>query len=180
MTRTPMMSETLAETLQPLPVPRQRRRLAALTAGAVALSVVLAQATPVRADDNDDLLAALAALAVIGVIASAADDDRNEAAQPLPLPPPPAYHPRPSHSYPVHGITLPAACAIEIETRDHREVVLYSDNCLDRLGIHRLPDRCAREVTYQGRRDWLYGQACLREAGYRFQPMPRRDYERPD
>ena len=182
-TRSPMMSETLAETWHsqiasvPQTVTRLRRRLAAVTAGALALSVVLASAMPVRADTDDDLLAALAALAVIGIVISESDDDDdkvehydNDGYRPAPYPQP----------YPTHNIRIPAACAIEVEGRDHREVVFYAESCLRKYGVRSLPNACSREVKFYGRKDWVYGEACLRNAGYRLDTNAHRDHERPD
>lgn len=185
----PMTSKTLQGLTGPAlpPVTPLRRRLAGLTAGALALSVVLASGSPVRADDTDDLLAALAALAVIGVIINEAEKDRHDApvTHPAPVHPAPSYHPPrppvlPLPPRPVHSPRIPAICAIEVERRDHRDVVVYSENCLDRYGIDRLPDRCAREIKAYGRRDWVYGEACLREAGYRFERDRLYHHERPD
>lgn len=192
MTRDQMTSETLAETLQALPVPPRRRLMAGLTAAALALSVLLAQAAPVRAGDNDDLLAALAALAAIGVIAGAADNDRGEEGRGdtrahrrdsyqfrhSPSHASPSYHDRHEAS-PRHAVTLPAICAIEIEGRD-RDRVVYTERCLDTAGVRHLPPRCARELSLPRGTEWVYAQSCLRAAGYSFQAPLRRDYERPD
>lgn len=184
MTRNPMMSETLAETLHGRmdraagSVPPLRRFLAGLTAGAVALSVVLASAMPVRADDNDDLVAALAALALLGVIISEVDKDKDD--KKVEHHDDPYRPPYPSQAYPERGTWIPAACTIEVEGRDHRQIVVYAESCLDRFGIDRLPYRCAREIKYNGRRDWVYGAACLREAGYNLQATYRLEHERPD
>lgn len=187
MPRDPMMSQTLAEPLQGrmhprargAAVPAWRRGLAGLVAGAMALSVVLASAMPVRADDNDDLVAALAALALLGVIISEGDNDggndgdkggdRGY-----------DHDDRPRHPDPAQGGWIPAACAIEIEGRDRRQIVVYAESCLDRYDIERLPRRCAREIGYQGGRDRVYGAACLRDAGFRLQPTRHRQHERPD
>lgn len=184
MTRDPMMSETLAETLHGQmtfatgPVPPLRRLLAGLTAGALALSVVLASAVPVRADDNDDLVAALAALALLGVIINEVDNDKDDDRVDHDDD---RYRPSyPSHSYPARGAWIPANCAIEVEGRDHREIVVYAESCLDRYGIDRLPHHCAREIKYKGRRDWVYGAACLRDAGFRLENTAHRTHERPD
>jgi len=179
--RNPMMSETLAETWHsqiasvPQAVTRLRRRLAVATAGALALSVVLASAMPVRADSDDDLVAALAALAVIGIIISESDDDED-------VKPVDRYDDdRPGlYPYPAHNIRIPAVCAIEVEGRDHREVVFYAESCLRKYGVYHLPNACSREVKIYGRRDWVYGEPCLRKAGYRFDSDVYRNHERPD
>lgn len=179
MTRDPRMSETLAETLHDLmrgggqAVPPRRRRLAGLTAGALALSVVLSSAAPARADDNGDLVAALAALALLGVILN----EQNNA--PAPPPPPPRHYDHPPYPYPARHDILPPVCAIEVEGRDHRSAVIYAESCLNRYDIDRLPQRCAHEVKVRGRRDWVYGQACLRDAGFRV-GNDFRSHERPD
>ena len=177
MTRNSMMSETLAETLHGLmpgktrAVPRRRRYLAGFTAGALALSVVMSSAMPVRADDNDDLLAALAALALLGVIINESNND--------PAPPPPHYDYYDPYPYPTRHNILPPVCAIEVEARDHRTVVVYAESCLDRYDLDRLPQRCAHEIKVRGRRDWVYGQVCLRHAGFR-PGNDFRSHERPD
>ena len=182
MIRDPMMSETLAEPLHGrmrnparAAVPAWRRGLAGLVAGAMALSVVLASAMPVRADDNDDLVAALAALALLGVIISEGDNDGDKGGDKSY-----DHDDRPRHRDPAQGGWIPAACAIEIEGRDRRQIVVYAESCLDRYDIDRLPQRCAREIGYKGRRDWVYGAACLRDAGFRLQPTRHRQHERPD
>jgi hypothetical protein len=185
MTRTRMMSETLAETRHGLMVPDlppRRRLLAGLTAGAVALTVVLGTVAPARADDNRDLVKALAAIAIIGVIAHEAgkdrdpepvehrrDDDRRHGGWQ-----PPRYQPQPRPR-------IPAACAIEIEGRDRRNLVVYAESCLRDHGIDRLPRGCARDIRYYGRFDRVYSERCLSEAGFRFgNYYPRGDHERPE
>ena len=181
MTRNFMLSDMLAETLHGLTpgkaraVPRRRRRLAGLTAGALALSVVVSSAMPVRANDNDDLVAALAALALLGVILNESNNDPA----PPPPPPPPRYGYVQPYPYPVRRNILPPVCAIEVEARDHRTVVVYAESCLDRYDLDRLPQRCAHEIRVRGNRDWVYGQACLRDAGFR-PGNDFRSHERPD
>jgi len=183
MTRNSMMSETLAETLHgqmgrsTKAVTPLRRRLAGLTAGALALSVVMASAMPVRASDKDDLIAALAALALLGVIISEANNKKDSKKVEHYDGHRPTY---PPHYYPPRGELIPAKCAIEVEGRDRREIVVYPENCLNHYGIDRLPHRCAREIKVRGRRDRVYGAECLRDAGYRLQSTDRNRHERPD
>ncbi len=181
MTRIPTKSPTFAETLYrravsprcaPTPL---RRKIAGLTAGALAISVVLASAVPVRAESDDDLLAALAALAVIGVIIAESNKDRDER--------PTVHEDKDWHApdpYPAPVRRIPPACAINVETRDHRDVVFYTESCLRRAGLYDLPNACAREVTSYGRRDLVYGQSCLRRAGYLIGSYAQSHGERPD
>lgn len=188
MIRTPIISETLAETQQVIStrsVPQRRRILTGLTAGAVALSIILGSVAPARADDKRDLIKALAAIAVIGVIAHEVGKDRD--AKPVEhrhdgRPADrwddrrddwrPSYPARPQ---PQQRARIPGACAIEIEGRNHRNVIVYAESCLRKNGIGRLPRSCARDVRFYGRTDRVYAQGCLRDAGYRFGHNPRRD-----
>ncbi len=176
-TRDLLISDTLAETLHV-----QTRHAAAsfpplrrwLVAGVMAVSMVMTQAAPVRADDNDELAAALAALALLGVILSQSDDDDRVDHDDRHRPP------HVAHPYPSRDVWIPARCAITVEGRDRRDTVVYAEDCLDRHDIHRLPQRCAREIRYDGKRDWVYGAACLRDAGYRLQDNDRLRHDRQD
>jgi len=158
--------------------------LAVLTAGVLAVSVMLSSTVPVRAEASDrDLVAALVALGVIGVIVSEAN--RKKSARKVvqhaphwhtPIP----QHAQPQHPQPQRGRPVPEACAIEIEDRNHRNVVVYTATCLRDYGIARLPDRCARVIRFYGREDRIYSEGCLREAGFRFGDGARSKPERPD
>lgn len=196
MTRMSMMSETLAETLHGtraqgvVPIPPRRRFMAGLTVGAVALSVVLGAAAPARAEDNRDLVKALAAIAVIGVIAAEVgkdrdaqpvdhrrDDDWRDGRRPPHYQPPRHTPPRPE---PQRGPRIPSVCAIEIEGPDRRDVVVYGERCLRDHGLDRLPGACAREVRFYGQRDRIFPETCLRESGFRTGRSQERVIERPD
>ncbi|MES2666304.1 MAG: hypothetical protein V4712_09410 [Pseudomonadota bacterium] len=136
------------------PAPVSMRRLANLvTAGAVALSLLLASALPVRAGGRDDLAKALIAAIVIGALLNSTS--KGNAA------PPPAPQPQPQ---PVQRPRLPAVCAIDLNNQGR----VFSENCLSREGFsYRLPAHCASEARIYGRPDRIYGAACLRSAGFR-------------
>ena len=131
----------------------QPRRLASiLTAGALALALVLGAAIPAKADRKDDLAKALIAALVVGVIANELDADEKKKA---PL------------VEPVKSKRVPSVCAISIDGAQ-RSVSLYSENCLRREGFdRRLPRGCANDARIFGRDDRVYSAQCLREAGFR-------------
>ncbi len=127
------------------------RRLASMiTAGAVALALVLATAIPARAEKNDLAKALIAAL-VVGAIAH----ELNDKDKPAPLP------------EPVKTRRVPAVCAISIDGAE-RSVTLFPESCLRREGFdYRLPRHCANGATIFGKRDRVYSAQCLRDAGFR-------------
>ncbi len=150
---TKLHSLTLAETgfASRNPAPKSFRRLAnVITAGAVAVSLLLASAVPVRAGGRDDLAKALIAAIVIGALLHSSN--KGHAAPPPAPPPQPVQRPR-----------LPGVCAIDINSQRR----VFSENCLRREGFaHRLPERCASEARIYGRWDRIYGSECLRAAGF--------------
>lgn len=152
-------SATLAETgfaspnvARPYAAPVSMRRMANLvTAVAVALSLLLASALPVRAGGRDDLAKALIAAIVIGALLHSTN--KGNAA------PPPAPQPQP-----VQRPRIPAVCAIAINSQRR----VFSENCLRREAFsYRLPGHCASEARIYGRPDRIYGAECLRSAGFR-------------
>lgn len=64
---------------------------------------------------------------------------------------------------------VPAVCAIDIGGR--HDVKVYSENCMKRQGVRaKLPRDCAASARIFGARDKVYGERCLRQAGF---DMPR-------
>lgn len=127
-----------------------RRFASVLTAGALALALVLGAAIPAKADKKDDLTKALIAALVVGVIAHELKDD-DKSAKPQP----------------VKNKRVPSVCAISIDGAQ-RSVSLYSENCMRREGFdYRLPRDCANRARIFGRDDRVYSAECLRDAGFR-------------
>lgn len=153
-TRT-LHSATLAETASSRRVQGGRsanRLLGGLTLLAAAAAVVLAGATPSRADrKSDDIAKIIVGALVVGAIVNQMNDDNGHN----------RHKPQP---YPVEERRPPRACAITIDGRDRRDVTLYGGNCLRDYGWRDLP-RCGREMTIYGHRDRLYSDECLRR-GY--------------
>lgn len=133
-----------------------RRMMGALTAGITALSLLLAGTVQAQADTRSDNVAkAVIAAIAIGAILNSADKGR---ARPVPAP----HHPVRSPS-----LRIPAVCAIEISGK-RRDVTVYPERCLRREGFDgRLPRQCANDARVFGRVDRVYGEDCLRDAGYR-------------
>ncbi|MGL6210077.1 MAG: hypothetical protein ACRC14_09640 [Paracoccaceae bacterium] len=171
-----------APTVQTSTVRPARRVLAAVTACAMALSVITTSVAPARADNNDDLAKALAAIAIIGIIAHQANKDRDHAPAPEPIyhphPKPPVHHPHPKPPV-YHGPRVPAACAIQIEG-NRGDRTFFAGRCLRERGFdYRLPGHCAREIRYYGQKDRIYSERCLREAGFQIGRGRDWDRERP-
>ena len=182
MTRIPMISATISDTVlikkarAGRQIPIWRRLLAGLTAGAVAVLVVLSSTLQVRADENNrDLVSAMAAIVVTGVTANRYGQARSVGHDLDDW-----YAPSPHYTKPQRGSRIPGICAIEIEGRDQTYAVVYTESCLREHGINRLPDRCAREIRFYGRKDYIYSEPCLREAGFRIGNGGRPTHERPD
>lgn len=132
-----------------------RRFASVLTAGALALALVLGAAIPAKADRKDDLAKALIAALVVGVIANELEADDKKKAPRSPL------------VEPVSTKRVPSVCAISIDGTQ-RSVSLYSENCLRREGVSgRLPRGCANDARIFGRDDRVYSTQCLRDAGFR-------------
>ena len=149
---TKLHSQTLAETgfASRVPAPKSMKRLAnMITAGAIAVSLLLASAVPVRAAGRDDLAKALIAAIVIGALLNSA---KKSHADPAPAP------------QPVQRPRLPDVCAIDLDSQRR----VFSGKCLQREGFdHNLPQRCASEARIYGRPDRIFGADCLRGAGFR-------------
>jgi hypothetical protein len=130
----------------------QPRRLAAmLTAGAMALALVLGAAVPAKADRKDDLAKALLGALVVGVIVNELNDKKKS--KPAPEP--------------VRSQRVPSVCEISIDGA-RQSVSLFSENCLRREGFdNRLPRGCANTARVFGRSDRVYSAQCLRDAGFR-------------
>lgn len=127
-----------------------RRFASVLTAGALALALVLGAAIPAKADKKDDLTKALIAALVVGAIAHELNDDD-----------------RPGKAHSVKRPRVPAACAISIDGAQ-RSVTLFSEHCMRREGFdYRLPRDCANRARIFGRDDRVYSAECLRDAGFR-------------
>lgn len=143
------------------------RRLAwAITAGAAALSLVLASALPARAGSRDDDLAKalIAALVVGAIIHETRKDDRP--APPVVVPAPDPVHKKKKRKHPP---VIPSACALEFEG-ERRSVTVYPESCLRDYGVEsRLPRYCAKEARIYGEWDRIYSEKCLREAGFKLQ-----------
>ncbi len=151
------------------PVPSPRRLAGIITGGAVALSLVLATALPAKAGGrNDDLAKALIAALVVGaIIHETRKDDK-----PAPAPAPDPVHKKKKKKK-HDSARVPAACGLQFEG-ERRDVTVYPESCLLDHGMTRhLPRHCAREARIFGEWDRIYGEKCLREAGFR---LPSRDY----
>ena len=128
-----------------------RRFATVLTAGALALALVLGAAIPAKADRKDDLAKALIAALVVGAIAHELNDKDKPAAR----------------AEPVKRPRVPSVCAISIDGAQ-RSVSLYSENCMRQEGLdQRLPRNCANGARIFGRDDRVYSADCLRDAGFR-------------
>lgn len=142
------------------------RRLGwAVTAGAAAVSLILASAIPARAGDRkEDLAKALIAALVVGAIIHETRKDDS------PTPPPVVPVPEPVHKKKrKHPPVIPNVCALEFEG-EHRSVTVYPESCLLDQGVQdRLPRHCARNARIYGSWDRIYGEKCLRDAGFKLQ-----------
>lgn len=148
-----------------------RRLTGMITAGAAALALLLATTLPVRAGGRDDDLAkALIAALVIGVIVHEARKD-DYVAPPAPAPEPVRKKKKKKHFV---APRIPAVCALEFEG-EHRDVIVYPERCLIEEGVSHLPRECARKARIYGEWDRIYGERCLREAGFVL-PDDRREY----
>jgi hypothetical protein len=122
-----------------------------LTAGAVALALVLGAAMPAKADNKDDLAKALVAALVAGVLVNELVDK-------------PRHDTRPE---PVKSKRVPAVCAITIDGTQ-RSVTLFPESCLRQQGFdYRLPRNCAHSASIFGRTDRVYSAQCLQDSGFR-------------
>lgn len=174
-------SETLFETIyitRKLPAARVSpiKRIANMMTGAMTvLAVVLATAIPAQADRRgDDLAKALAAAIALGLIVNGIDK-HNRPRDPAPQPEP-DYYPRPHHPRPhypdpqpapSHKPRIPSVCAIQFDGAE-RSVIVFPESCLREEGFRgRLPRHCARTARIYGQTDTIYGERCLRDAGYR-------------
>ncbi len=130
-----------------------RRFAGMVTAGAVALALVLGAALPAKADKKNDLAKALLGALVVGVIVN----ELNDKPKPAPVVTP----------EPVASRRVPSVCAISIDGAE-RSVTLYPESCLRREGFdHRLPRGCGNTARVFGRDDRVYSAQCLRDAGFR-------------
>ncbi len=169
-------SETLAETAHaerrlPVSAPAPNRppikRIADIGAALlVSTSLLVATAQPSMADKRgDDFAKALGAALILGLAISALDNKTKAEAAPAPTPQPkPRPHPKPRYeAIP----TVPAVCAIEIDSNEGRAVTVFAETCMREEGFdYRLPD-CARNIRIYGRSDQVYSEQCLRDAGFR-------------
>ena len=161
--------ETIRIARKGQPQPSARRLGLIATAGAAALSLVLATAIPARAGNKgDDIAKALIAALVIGALVHEAQKDK--VAPPPPAPPEPVRKKKKDKAP-----RIPAVCALEFEGAE-RSVTVYPESCLLDEGVtHRLPRHCAKEARIYGEWDRVYGERCLREAGFRL-PGDHRTY----
>jgi hypothetical protein len=127
-----------------------RRLAGTVTAGAVALALVLGGALPAKADTKDDLAKALVAALVAGVLVNElVDKPRHD-----------------SRREPVRSKKVPAICAITIDGAK-QSVTLYPESCLRQEGFdYRLPRNCANSARIFGRSDRVYSAQCLHESGF--------------
>ncbi len=150
-------------------VPSPRRLAWGITAGAAALSLVLASALPARAGDKgNDLAKALIAALVVGAIIHETKKD-NRPAPPVVVPAPapePVYKKKKKRKHPP---VVPQACALTFEG-EHRDVTVYPESCLLDYGVSApLPTYCGKDARIYGEWDRIYGETCLRDAGFRLQ-----------
>ena len=158
---------TLAERRRPAQRPAPVKRIVnAAVALLVSVSLFAASAQPSLADKRgNDFAKALGAALLLGLAISALDNKGKAAPAPAPAPQPaPQPRPRPRHeAIP----TVPAICAIEIDSSQGRPVTVFSESCMRREGFdYRLPN-CARNVRIYGRSDRVYSEQCLDDAGFR-------------
>ncbi|MFZ1468224.1 MAG: hypothetical protein WAT09_04510 [Paracoccaceae bacterium] len=152
-------------------IPSPRRLVAMITAGAAALSLILAAAMPAQAGGSkDDLAKSLIAALVIGAII-------HETRKPDPAPTPvtPESVRKKRGPYVHDRNVIPSVCALQFEGPD-RGVTVYPERCLLREGISRraLPRDCAKEARIYGKWDRIYSQRCLRQAGFEMRRDKRR------
>jgi len=130
-----------------------------LAALAVAVTGLLASATPAKAIDRDDLFRFLLGAATVAIIVHAYND-RNR-----------------RHDRRYVDNTLPDYC-IETMRTGGRNVDVYNATCLRNAGLTGLPNRCERSIrTNRGQRT-VFSANCLFDAGYRAETVqrdPRRD-----
>lgn len=143
-----------------------RRFTAGLTAGAAALALVLSLVMPAPAKaDGDDLAKALIGALVVGAIIKGSKKDK-----PAPQPEPVQGGQWGSWNGEKPGAgakPIPATCAIQIDGKS-QDVALYPETCIRDMGIDAaLPRDCATGATIFGHRDRVYGESCLRKAGFR-------------
>lgn len=163
-------SETLAETATALgrrakpPATPVKRIADVAIAMLVSVGLLAASATPSMADRRGDNFAkAIGAALVLGLLINSLDNKPK--AKPAPKPAPkPTPKPKPRHeAIP----TVPAICAIEIDSSQGQAVTVFSEACMLREGFdYRLPN-CARNVRIYGRSDRVYSEQCLSDAGFR-------------
>lgn len=140
-------------------IPSPRRLASAVTAGAAALAILLAASLPARAGGKgDDLAKALIAALVVGAIIH---ETRKEDPAPAPAP---VYKKKRD----MRHLTIPTACALEFEG-ERTSVTVYPETCLQDFGVRALPEYCAKDARIYGEWDRIYGEKCLREAGFQVQ-----------
>ncbi len=150
-------------------IPNPRRLGWALTAGAAALSMVLASAIPARAGDRgDDLAKALIAALVVGAIIHETKKDKQPA-PPVVVPEPEPVHKKKKRKR-EHPPVIPSACALQFDG-ERRSVTVYPESCLLDYGVSykSLPTYCAKDARIYGEWDSIYGEDCLRDAGFMLQ-----------
>jgi hypothetical protein len=153
----------IARTQKADTIPSPRRMVGLITAGAAALSLILATTLPARADNrSDDLAKALIAALVVGaIIHETKKSDHN----PAPAPTPEPVHKRKKWKH-YNTTTIPAVCALQFDG-ERRSVTVYPERCLLREGVtRRLPRGCANEARIYGKWDRIYSERCLRDAGF--------------
>ncbi|MEZ5797024.1 MAG: hypothetical protein R3D63_05810 [Paracoccaceae bacterium] len=172
MSAAPQFETVRIDRMQKPDRPRSPRKLAGMiTAGAVALSLVLSTALSARADSRkDDLAKALIAALVIGAIVHETRKDKAPAPAPDPV-----HKKKKKHYDDRRGYRIPAVCALEFDG-ERRNVTVYPERCLKREGVTaRLPVQCANEARIYGKWDRIYSERCLRDAGFRL-PSDGRGY----
>lgn len=130
------------------------RIIAAVAAGAVALSTALATPAAAWSEREQNALAAILGALAVGAIINDLDKDNNKRRHP----------PR---NEPVRARVIPGECVYQVRTnRGMRDVV--SPRCMDEFGLaHRLPAECAFDVRVKGKNRTVYGPRCLGQYGWR-------------
>ena len=180
-----MNSATLAETAlieaRSTEMPGPARLWKGFAMLAAAAAVVLAGATPMRADEGSDNLAKII---VGGLIVGAIVNDMKHRDGDRPRYDDENYGSGYYGNNDYYGgdrhkardrnnrRRIPDDCAVTIDSRDSGRVTLYGGRCLRDYGFRNLPD-CGRSVRIYGQRDTLFSAQCLRRAGIGGSRLPR-------
>lgn len=130
------------------------RIVAAVTAGAIALSAAFSTPAAAWSEKEQNTLTTILAIIAAGAIVKEMGDDNKK----------PRHTP---HREPARARIIPAECVYDVRTnRGPREVV--SPSCMKEYGLaRRLPDECAFEVRVKHKTRTVYGPRCLAQHGWR-------------